>query len=143
MNDTIKVELKKISEDVKKNLKLDEVRSLSREYIELDELSKKISSEMNKIKKHLSSKVFIEKFEELGKTVSNVEGRKSYKLSKELLLAEYPMKDLFEISSITEKSLREYLVNQYSETEGLIEERIFRVKEEDGVGAPSIKITKI
>lgn len=136
--------LKKISESVKEALKKEDVRSLSKTYIELDEVTKQADGEMSKIKKFLSKKEFKEEFADLGKYVQNVEGRSMSHISNSGLLQDFNIRDLFNIASVTETSLRKFLEETFpNESKEEIDSRINKYKVNDGKGSPSIRIYKM
>lgn len=145
MNKIIIENLKKISKDVKTNIKEERINPLARSYIELDELSKKVTAELNKIKKYLSKQSRVrEEFPDLGKYLTSVEGRARSYISVPELSDDYGKDAVLDISSVSEKSLREFLTGHYpSKTEDEINELVNKYKKPDGRGEPSIRIYKL
>mgnify|MGYP001049087680 CR=1 FL=1 len=141
LKESIEERLQLISEKVSTGFKTDNVRSLARNYVELDELSKKISADLEKIKKYLAKKNFKEEFDDLGKYVQNVEGRSQSHISILRLTQDFDTKDILAISSVTETALKKFISKNYSKEE--VEERIARYKIDDGKGSPSIRVFKL
>lgn len=145
MSKVIVESLRKVSSEIKTNIKEDKVNSLARSYIELDELSKKIDSDLKKIKKHLSKKPNLkEEFPELGKYLASVEGKAKSYIDLEKLKTNLGAEEVVSFASVSEKGLKDYLTKKNPGKESFeIDALLSEYKVADGRGEPSIKIYKM
>ena len=152
MKEDFKNDLRKnlsfFEQKIRKDLESKDIRELSSCYIDLDELIKELEDQKNKIKKYLSKKKFYEEFPEKEKGIQNVDGRSKSYISKEKLLENFYLEAVVEMASVTEKSLREFLIKEEprlkeKENEKELSNKVDQYKVVEGKGSPSIRVFKL